>query len=179
MRLLSTASCRLDVLTSAPGLIGTVVPESMQPRDGTIKNNNDVKDKSKNQTKRSSKSQKKKGDRLQIAFFGDHGLTEGADRKIQYLTSILSFQRQFHACAYDRTNTIFDGELLGNKVVFDTLTDGNDDTLDSSVTESDNSMVRMRDISGSIRIPPLNESQQQACDSFLSDHGVKVSIVQG
>ena len=202
---LCIASCRLDVLTSAPGLLGLVVPEAMQPRSRSIENNNDVKKqnkaelesepdvdssseigdkdkistKSKNQNKMSSKSQKKEGDRLQISFFGTRGLAEGTDMKIQFLTSILSFQRQFHACVDWGTNTVFDGELLGNKAVFGTLTEGNDDTVDSSVTESDNSIVRMEDISGSIRIPTLNESQQRACDSFLSGRGVKISIVQG
>jgi hypothetical protein len=99
--------------------------------------------------------------------------------KVQYLTSILSFQRQFYACAEWETNPVFDGELLGNKAIFDTLTEGDVITLDSSVTESDTSLDRMPDISGSITIPTLNQSQQRACDAFLSDRGPKISIVQG
>jgi hypothetical protein len=146
-----------------------VVPAAMQPRGDSIGNEGKISTKRKTQT----------GDRLQINFFGARGLTEGKNMKVRYLTSILSFQRQFYACTYWEMNTVFDGELLGNKAVVDTLTEGDDITLDRSVTESDSSLDRMPDISGSITIPALNQSQQRACDAFLFNRGPKISIVQG
>ena len=121
------------------------------------------------------------GDRLQINFYGKHSVQAGIDMDMHYLTSILSFQRQFLACVYSEQNEIFDGELLGNKVVVvDGMTEDNDDNVGaSSKAKSGDSVARNEHVRGGVAIPVLNESQQRACDAFIADRGPKIHIVQG
>ena len=111
---------------------------------------------------------------------GEDPTEAGIDRDMHYLTSILSFQRQFLGCVYCEQNENFDGELLGNKVVVDGMTEDDDDNVGaSSKAKSRDSVARNEHVRGGVAIPVLNVSQQRACDAFIADRGPKIHIVQG
>jgi hypothetical protein len=114
-----------------------------------------------------------KGDRITFNIFGSHEVLEGDKLDVQYVTTILSLQRQFSAC--DSNTTTFGGALLGDKVTMDNwVEDSNSDS------KSDFGSSVLEDLTGSqIRIPALNESQQRACNAFLLDGGANIQIVQG
>jgi len=108
------------------------------------------------------------GDRLRMTIYGAASqICFGKETDMIFLVSILSFQRQFVGCVDIAKNQSFGKRMLGKKVEpasKDTSDEGTDCRLE---------------LASKIVLPPLNESQGRAAESFLtSDHG-QISIVQG
>ena len=99
-------------------------------------------------------------------LFGSYDLEVGDELELQYVTTILSFQRQFQACQLHSSNSIFGYELFSDIPIRSTATDDNQDCNEEATSTT-------------INIPLLNESQNEACEGFLSDMGRRIHIVQG
>jgi len=133
--------------------------------------------------KKDAKSKKAKplrrGDRLVLRIFGD----VPAELELCYLTTLLSSIRRFRACdsLVDIPTTLKE-ELLGNKAPPDCPNEVEDIESHFSDVDSESSTSHrlQKDLAESrITIPTLNDSQQRACDAFLSDRGANIRIVQG
>lgn len=124
----------------------------------------------------------REGNLISVNHFGTHIVDEKEDLKIYYLCTILNFQRQFSACEGHETNSTFGDELLGNrpKADKDEVSNAPDKPIIIEQAETRNDLHEHLHASlADINIPALNESQQKACDAFLSDHGANIHIVQG
>ena len=99
-------------------------------------------------------------------LFGSYDLEVGDELELQYVTTILSFQRQFQACQLHSSNSIFGYELFSDIPRASPDIDTNLDCCEEAKHTA-------------INIPVLNESQKEACEAFLSDSGPKIHIVQG
>jgi len=121
-----------------------------------------------------------RGDRLVLHIFGDAPV----ELELYYVTTMLNSIRQFRACKNLDRNPTLDRELQGNKAPSDDGANKADDTKPevSEEPDSESSLSRrlQEDRNASrITILTLNESQQQACDGFVSDRGAAIQIVQG
>jgi len=117
-------------------------------------------------------------DRLTLRIFGD----TPAELEMYCVATILNSIRQFHACESFNDDFSLNGELLGTKAPSSCAEEV--DIIGSEVSgpDSESSLCQQlrEDLVWSrITIPALNESQQRACDGFVSDGGARIHIVQG
>ena len=142
------------------------------------------------------------GDRLLFLAFNnacDRHWTLGDNLEFFFITTILNFQRQFHACKLAYKIPSFEGQLLGkasNKSIYKSASDidaecesksiGGDGVAagfecpDATENSTDEKLTSEQTDSALFRIPRLNESQQKAVDDFNSGADVnRIAIVQG